>query len=158
MQGWQLGVVANYASGIPFTPFIGFDYAKDLSSDPNPQKPDWATGFNPGNAIVGSPDNWFDANAFVLPPAGDYGNAGRNILRGPDLKMVDVSVFKNTLIGKQNVQLRIEIFNLFNRANFATPVNDGLFSADGTRIPANTRITHTSTTSRQVQLGVKFVF
>ena len=33
VQGWQVGVVANYASGVPFTPFIGFDYAKDLSSD-----------------------------------------------------------------------------------------------------------------------------
>jgi hypothetical protein len=158
LQGWQLGVVANYASGIPFTPFIGFDYAKDLSSDPNPQKPDWAPGFGPSNAVTGSPNNWYNANAFVLPPAGEYGNVGRNSLRGPDLKIVDLSIFKNTLIGKQNLQLRVEIFNLFNRANFATPVTDGLFNTDGTRIPGSTRITHTATTSRQVQLGVKFVF
>jgi hypothetical protein len=158
VQGWQVGVVANYASGVPFTPFIGFDYAKDLSSDPNPQKPDWAPGFDPTNAIVGSPDNWFDANAFVLPPAGAYGNVGRNTLRGPDLKMVDLSIFKNTLVGKQNLQFRVEIFNLFNRDNFATPTLDGLFNPDGTRIPSPARITHTVTTSRQVQLGLKFVF
>jgi len=158
VQGWQLGVVANYASGVPFTPFIGFDYAKDLSSDPNPQKPDWAPGFDPTNAIVGSPDNWFDANAFVLPPAGAYGNVGRNTLRGPDLKMMDLSIFKNTLVGKQNLQFRVEIFNLFNRDNFATPTLDGLFNPDGTRIPSPARITHTVTTSRQVQLGLKFVF
>jgi len=159
VQGWQVGVVANYASGVPFTPFIGFDYAKDLSSDPNPQKPDWAPGFNAGNAGIGSPDNWFDANAFVLPPAGAYGNVERNSLRGPDLKMVDLSIFKNTAVGKQNLQLRIEIFNLFNRANFATPTNAGvLFNTDGTRIPAATQITRTVTTSRQVQFGLKFVF
>src|SRR5439155_18270282 len=78
VQGWQLGVIANIASGIPFTPFIGFDYAKDLSSDPNPQKPDFAAGRNGENAIIGSPDNWFDQTAYVLPPAGEYGNAGRN--------------------------------------------------------------------------------
>ena len=128
VQGWQAGVVANYASGVPFTPFIGFDYAKDLSSDPNPQKPDWAPGFNPGNAIAGSPDNWYNANAFVLPPPGEYGNVGRNTLRGPDLKMVDLSIFKNTQIGRQNLQFRVEIFNLFNRANFATPTVDALFT------------------------------
>ena len=158
VQGWQLGVVANYASGVPFTPFIGFDYAKDLSSDPNPQKPDWAPGFSPDNAIVGAADNWFNANAFILPPAGDYGNVGRNVLRGPNLKMVDLSIFKNTLVGRQNVQFRIEIFNLFNRANFATPNSGALFNPDGTPIPSATQITHTATTSRQVQFGLKFVF
>ena len=157
-QGWQVGVVANYASGIPFTPLIGFDFARDLSSDPNPQKPDWAPGFNPDNAIVGSPDNWFNSSAFVLPPADAYGNVERNSLRGPDLKMVDLSVFKNTPVGKQNLQLRIEIFNLFNRANFATPNATALFNTDGTRIPGATQITHTVTTSRQVQFGLKFVF
>jgi hypothetical protein len=158
VQGWQLGVVANYASGVPFTPFIGFDYAQDLSSDPNPQKPDWAPGFSADNAIVGASDNWFNSNAFILPPAGAYGNVQRNILRGPDLRMVDLSIFKNTRVGRQNVQFRIEMFNLFNRANFATPNSAALFNTDGTRIPAATQITHTATTARQVQLGLKFVF
>ncbi|MEP6813566.1 MAG: hypothetical protein ABI990_11300, partial [Actinomycetota bacterium] len=85
-------------------------------------------------------------------------NVERNSLRGPDLKMVDLSIFKNTPVGKQNLQLRLEIFNLFNRANFATPNSAALFNPDGTRIPSATQITRTSTTSRQVQLGVKFVF
>jgi hypothetical protein len=98
------------------------------------------------------------SNAFVLPPAREYGNVGRNTLRGPDLKLVDLSVFKNTMVGKQNIQFRLEIFNLFNRANFATPNSAALFNPDGTRIPAATQITHTATTSRQVQLGLKFVF
>jgi hypothetical protein len=157
-QGWQVGVVANYASGIPFTPLIGFDHARDLSSDPNPQKPDWAPGFNADNAIIGSPDNWFDSKAFVLPPAGAYGNVERNSLRGPDLKMIDLSIFKNTAVGKQTLQFRIEIFNLFNRANFATPNVVALFNTDGTRIPSATQITRTVTSSRQVQFGLKFVF
>ena len=115
-------------------------------------------GFNASNAIVGSPTNWFDANAFVLPPPGEYGTVGRNSLRGPDLKMVDMSIFKNTFVGKQNLQFRIEIFNLFNRANFATPNSAALFNIDGTRIPDATQITHTATSSRQVQFGIKFVF
>jgi hypothetical protein len=158
-QGWQVGVIANIASGIPFTPYIGFDYAKDLSSDPNPQKPDFAAGRTGESAIIGSPDNWYDATAFVLPPAGEYGTAGRNVVRGPNLKVVDLSLFKNTKIGKQTVQFRAEVFNLLNRANFATPdIGTGLFNIDGSRIPGATRITHTVTTSRQVQLGLKIVF
>ena len=158
LNGWQVGVIGNYATGIPFTPLIGYDYAADGSSDPNPQKPDWAPGRNPGNAITGDPNNWFDATAFVLPPKGEYGNVERNSLRGPDVKMVDVSVFKNTLIGRQNLQFRLEVFNLFNRANFATPNSAALFNADGTRIPNATNIVRTATSSRQVQLGVKFIF
>ncbi|HEV2986356.1 MAG TPA: carboxypeptidase regulatory-like domain-containing protein [Vicinamibacterales bacterium] len=156
--GWQLGVVASYASGIPFTPLIGFDYAKDLSSDPNPQKPDWAPGFNPSSAIIGSPENWFNLNAFVLPPPGEYGTVGRNSLRGPDLKDVDLSILKNTSLAKRNLQFRLEIFNLFNRGNFATPTAAAIFNTDGTIIPSAARVTRTTTTSRQVQLGVKLVF
>jgi hypothetical protein len=157
--GWQVGVIANYASGIPFTPFIGYDYAGDGSSDPNPQKPDWAPGFSADNAIIGDPNNWFNANAFVLPPKGEYGNVGRNSLRGPDLKVVDLSIFKNTSVVRRNLQLRLEIFNLFNRANFATPNSGVLFnSSDGTHVPNATNVVRTTTTSRQVQLGVKFVF
>jgi len=158
VQGWQLGIVANYASGIPFTPFIGYDYALDGSSDPNPQKPDWAPGFNADNAIIGDPNNWYNANAFVLPPPGEYGNVGRNSLRGPDLKMVDLSIFKNTAVGKQMIQFRIEIFNLFDRVNFATPNSAALFNPDGTRIPNATNIIRTASTSRQVQFGLKFMF
>jgi outer membrane receptor protein involved in Fe transport len=158
LKGWQIGTIVNLASGIPFTPYIGFDYAKDLSSDPNPQKPDLATGRTPESAIIGSPDNWYDATAFVLPPPGEYGTAGRNILRGPDLRNVDLSLFKNFRLGQQNLQFRAEMFNVFNRANFATPDVVGLFNPDGTRVPGVTRITHTITTARQVQLGLKVVF
>ncbi|PYQ75731.1 MAG: hypothetical protein DMG01_18275 [Acidobacteria bacterium] len=71
---------------------------------------------------------------------------------------MDLSIFKNALVARQNLQLRLEIFNLFNRANFATPNSAALFNPDGTQIPGATQITHTATTSRQVQLGVKFVF
>ena len=116
-------------------------------------------GFSAGNAIVGSPDNWFNSNAFALPPAGEYGTVGRNVLRGPDLKLVDMSIFKNTMVGKQNIQFRLEIFNLFNRANFASPLtNRTLFNATGAAIPTAGLITSTSTTARQMQLALKVMW
>jgi len=94
----------------------------------------------------------------VLPAKGEYGNVGRNSLRGPDLRDIDLSIFKNTFIGKRNLQFRIEIFNLFDRNNWGTPNNAALFNADGTRIPNATNIVTTATSSRQLQLGLKFVF
>jgi hypothetical protein len=157
-QGWQIGAIFNMASGVPFTPLIGYDYAKDLSSDADMQKPDFAPGRNGSNAILGTPDAWFDPTAFVLPPPGEYGNAGRNSLRGPNLRELDASLFKNTSVFGRNLQLRVEVFNLLNHPNFATPSIAGLFNTDGTPIPGATRITSTVTTARQIQLGVKYVF
>jgi hypothetical protein len=70
---------------------------------------------------------------------------------------VDLALMKNTpLSEKANLQFRAEFFNIFNRPNFADP-NTVLFSR-GRRNGAAGRITRTTTTSRQIQLGLKIVF
>lgn len=64
----------------------------------------------------------FNRAAFTAPPAGTFGNLGRNALRGSNFAQVDFSVFKNTRITENTaLQLRVEFFNLFNRVNFADP-------------------------------------
>ncbi len=156
-RGWQIGVIVNIASAIPFTPYVGFDRAGDRQTDTGMQKPDVNPSFS-GNVLIGSPDNWYDANAFLLPQAGYYGNAGRNTLKGPNLRTVDLSIFKNIPMGRTLLQLRAEAFNVLNRANFGTPDDSALFAANGTRRASATRITNTATTSRQVQLGIKLLF
>ena len=157
-KGWQLSGIATMSSGIPFYPRIGFDWAGDRQSDTDMQRPSWAPGRNPSNAITGRVDEWFDPTAFVLPAAGTFGDVRRNVLRGPNLRVVDFSTFKNQQVGKTVVQFRVEVFNLFNRANLAPPSNAILFKADGTRIPGAGRITALATPARQVQLGLKLLF
>lgn len=57
--------------------------------------------------------------------AGRFGNAGRNIIRGPGQGALDVSAFKNWAVSEQvRLQLRMEAFNVTNHANFGMPVND----------------------------------
>jgi hypothetical protein len=155
-----VNTIVTMASGMPFNPVIGFDRAGDRQSDTDMQRPDWAPGRNPGNAIVGDPNNWFDAAAFVLPPVGFFGDVGRNSLRGPNLRIVDLSLVKNQSLGlgRTIAQFRVEVFNLFNRANFGLPSANGIFLADGSRVPNASQITETATTARQVQLGVKILF
>ncbi len=156
-SGWQIGGIVGLASGVPFTVFNGFDRAGDLQSDATMQKPDLATGAS-NNPILGKPEQWFDPLAFNLPQAGYYGNLGRNTLEGPGLATVDFSFFKNTRVSRSNLQIRLEIFNLFDRANFAPPSDVALFNPDGTRREGVGRITRTSTTARQIQLGMKITF
>jgi len=157
-KGWQVSGIATMSSGIPFHPRVGFDRAGDRQSDTDQQRPDWAAGRNASNAITGRVDEWFDPTAFTLPAAGTFGNVRRNVLRGPDLRVVDFSTFKNQQVGKTTLQFRVEVFNLFNRANFQPPSNPILFNADGTRVPGSGRITALATPARQVQLGLKFLF
>jgi hypothetical protein len=158
-KGWQFSGVASVSSGLPFHPVIGFDRAGDGQSDTDMQRPSWAPGRNASNAITGDVNQWFDPTAFVLPAAGTFGNVTRNSLRGPNLRVVDASVFKNQKLGPTSVQLRLEIFNLFNRNNFAPPSdNIVLFASDGSRVGGAGRITSLVTPARQIQLGAKILF
>ena len=91
LGGWQVSAVANVHSGAPFTPMLDFDNA-DVQSLLTAERPDLVgnpyTGVCPNGARVGTPSCWFNPSAFALPPAGEFGNAGRNILRGPGVRAI----------------------------------------------------------------------
>jgi hypothetical protein len=111
--------------------------------------------------ITGDPNHWFDTSAFTLQPAGTLGNTPRDFLRGPGFANVDLSFVKNQPIaGGTKLQLRLEIFNLFNRANFAVP-NRAVFAGAAANDPVLStagQITRTSNSSRQLQFSAKVVF
>jgi hypothetical protein len=112
-----------------------------------------------GPVILGSPNQWFNPAAFLAPPnaSGFYGNLGRDTLQGPGLGTWDFSVLKATTIREgMNLQFRAELFNLLNRANFNTP-NAVVFTPSGVS-PTAGLITSTSTTSRQLQFGLKLLW
>jgi hypothetical protein len=69
-------------------------------------------------------ERWFDASAFAMPAFGTFGNAGRNIVEGPGLAALNLSVLKNFAVREgTTVQFRAETFNALNRANFDLPQN-----------------------------------
>jgi hypothetical protein len=91
------------------------------------------------------------------------GNGGRNSIRGPGLLDLDFSVFKNNYVRKIsetfNVQFRAEIFNILNHPNFLSPTsNAAVFNQNGALVGGAGLITGTSTTSRQVQFGLKVLW
>src|SRR5262245_62653665 len=161
LKGWQLNNVTTLQSGQPFTVRLGFNRSGNLNttSFSMNERPDLKPGFS-SNPVLGGPDRYWDINAFALPAAGTRGNLGRNTLTGPGLVNVDLSMIKSfPLAAQRSIQARIEIFNLFNRANFAVPSGRIAFTnAAGDVSPTWGRITSTVTTARQVQLGIKYLF
>ena len=73
---------------------------------------------NPG------PDEWFNTAAFAIPAPYTFGNAGRNILRGPGLVTLDASLARQFSFGeKASLQVEAQAFNSLNRVNFNLPQN-----------------------------------
>ncbi len=162
LEGWQLNGIITIASGNPFTVTNGFDRSRIGTIGPfRADRPNLRPGAS-NNPKIGSPDRWFDSSAFELQPAGFLGDLGRNTLIGPGLASFDFALFKTTSIGERaQVQFRAEFFNIFNRANFATPeAPNRVIFTDPRGIPsaAAGRLTNTVTSSRQVQFGLKLIF
>ncbi|HUA21341.1 MAG TPA: carboxypeptidase-like regulatory domain-containing protein [Bryobacteraceae bacterium] len=155
--GWSVSGIGTLQSGLPFTPSLGYNPANDGDSR-NPVRPSYNPAFT-GPIILGGPNEYFNPNAFLPPAPGTYGNVGRDTLYGPGIATVDFSAQKVVKISERvRAQFRAEFFNILNHANFGTP-NPVVFTSAGS-VPAPTAgvITSTSTTSRQIQFGLKVLW
>jgi hypothetical protein len=151
--GWQLNSTTSWQSGLPFTP--------TLSSCP---------GTNAGPCrpnLVGDPtaDNqsrnqWFVGGVgagtpWEVPGQGQFGNAGRNSLRGPSFWQSDLSLFKKFgLTESTRVEFRAEAFNIFNHVNLGLP-NSQVNDANAGRI---TSLQFPNARMRQWQFGARLLF
>ena len=155
VRGWSVGALIRARSGAPFSVNTG-GLERGLQPDA-PDYPDVCPGAS-ANPVLGGPARYFDPTAFCLQPLGVIGNAPRNSVVGPGSATVDLVVSRSLqFAASRSLQLRIEVFNLLDRANFALP-QAGIFNADGSYRSDAGRITSTVGTPRQMQLGVKFVF
>jgi hypothetical protein len=177
-EGWQLSTIFSAATGTPFSERVSGRNAPDLSRSTGGQRPDPILNRDNSNTVsgtstgcgsvksgtpLGTPDLYFDPCAFVLPPAGFYGIAGRNTLLGPGYENLDFSLLKSTPLGIKEgsrLEFRAEFFNLLNRANFALPGSSlqVLNPTNGQYIAGAGRINSTITPSRQMQFGMKIIF
>ena len=105
------------------------------------------------------PSRQFNPAAFSQPPAGRLGDAGRNILNGPAALNWDFSLFKNFNVGEgQTVQVRAEMFNMFNTPQFNNPGGHYVFPNFG-----NSTSTHSVPftgfgSNRQIQFALRYSF
>ncbi len=127
-NGWVANALMSFHGGQPFTVFAdgdvsgtgeGFDRAVQIA---DPQK--GYQGEHPGA-------NWLNPAAFTNAASGSFGTTRRNGYYGPGYNDVDLSVFKDVRFGERiALQLRAEMFNVFNRVNYAPPA-EGYVSVNG---------------------------
>ena len=97
-------------------------------------------------------DSWFDKTAFQAVTSGTFGNSGRNILRGPGLFNTDIAVQRRFAItGQTAIELRWEVFNLFNATELGLPETNISNAAVAT-------ITRLAGDARVMQFALRLVF
>ena len=149
--GWQANTIVTLQTAQPFTPVMAIDNSNtgqfqdrpDLIGDP------YAPG--PNCPETRTPNCWVNPAAFARPALYAFGNSGRNSLRGPGYKNIDLSFTKNTAIGaRQQLQVRVETFNLLIWDNYDIPNRTALTPNFGRVFSAGP--------PRQIQLGVRVMF
>ncbi len=186
-SGWEFGGIFEVSDGTPFTPLIGGDplvMSGDAFDMPNrvpgcnPAQggfnylgPNPAKCFTLPTAPASLASQCVDFPGAVAPPpsgqvycANLLGTAGRNSVIGPRIVNFDMSLVKNTHVTRIseafNVQFRVEVFNIFNHSNFNSPTDHNVIF-DSTGALADSQVGQTSqtaTTSRQMQLALKFIW
>ena len=162
--GWTVGAIANARSGLPVPVLVGRNdivYVDGSGTVWNnaavgrtavintpgggasrsTRRPDLVAGVDPflksGGLLFLNPA------AFATPAPGKFGNLERNSIHGPGTQQIDMVIVKRIGTNRgPNMELRAEIFNLFNRDNFSNPVgtlpNALPSGAAGTTPAANT--------------------
>jgi hypothetical protein len=146
--GWRVNTIVAMRSGSPFTVNLGVDQA-NIGAGPA-QRPDQLGDPNLPSG-QSTPERWFDTAAFGLPAPFTFGSASRNSVIGPGFANLDVALAKNwALRGSSALELRWEVFNVFNRANFDLP--DRIFGT-----PNFGRI-FSAAAPREMQFAVRLAF
>jgi hypothetical protein len=146
-EGWAVSAITMYHSGDPLDIRVS---ASRLNT---------GTGNWPDNSCgtvrtIGTVEQWFDTSCFSDPAPFQFGNYEIGDARGPSVFNTDLSAFKRTAIGRTTFELRIDVFNLFNRAHFATPTGGNITFGNA----AFGRINNTRLTPREAQIGLRLLF
>ena len=120
-NGWEANGTLSLHGGQPFSVVAS---SNTSGNGENADRAFLAPGVNPfagvSHKLVDGSVQWFNPTAFVDPAQGTYSTTGRNKFYNPGYEDLDLSVFKNTKITERvSTQLRVEMFNVFNRVNLA---------------------------------------
>ena len=162
LGGWQFSGIGTARTGLPVNVVLNRANSAlpDRYSVAGSERPNLVPGVPltpPGGQ---TPQDWINPAAFAVPASGTFGNAGRNLVRAPRLWQADTALAKRILVTERlDVQIRAEVFNLFNRAQYGSPQANlsSLLNFGVITTPVNAGATG-SGTPRQWQFGLRVRF
>ena len=164
LGGWEFSATGSARSGTPVNIVLtraasAVPDGLSLENGSSFQRPNYVGGVSlvPANQNI---NNWINAAAFTTPADGTWGNAGRNLVRGPDFWQADSALSRDFKLTERFVAvLRIEGFNIFNRAQYGNP-NGNFSSASFGRITTtiNGSSPTGSGTPREFQVAMRLRF
>jgi len=151
LRNLESGAIVTMQSGQPFTPVLRFDNSNtgNTGQQAGSDRPNLV-----GDPHLANPSRnlWFNTAAFAIPAPYTFGSAGRNILRGPGLATVDLSLSRRFHIAERaSATLGVQAFNMLNRENLNLPQ---LYADDAT----NFGKIFSAKPPRQVQMALRFSF
>ena len=145
--GWQLSALFTASTGTPITPYYTSNNSGTLN---NEDRPNVVAGEDPNNGPM-TPHQFFNVAAFAPAAPGTFGDAGRNIINGPNLVDLDTSLVRNFRIKERlNFSIRGQFYNTFNHPNFNYPNAQYGTSAFGTITSAQD--------PRELEIAARLVF
>ncbi len=156
--GWDVSSIIAAQTGYPFTVTSASDFSNTNSGSPRPDRT--CSGEGPKTLT-----DWFNLSCFPVAAlqqalasgAPRFGDSGRNILTGPGLVDVDLSLIKRFAIAERlKAEFRADAFNLFNHPNFALP--NAVIGSSSAGIISNTVPLGSTGYNREIQVGMSVTF
>ena len=170
LERWSLTDIVEARTGMPLNVIYSRSSSTVATGYTTNQRPNLVPGVSltpsGGKSIRGTTENWINPAAFTAVPNSGYGDAQRNIARGPNLWQTDLGLSKRIPLSERvQLQFRCEAFNLFNRAQYSLPLEEIWLPASATA-PASIepQVSTASTTPigtgtpREIQFALRMQF
>lgn len=160
LDDWQVSGIASFVSGAPNGIALSFNYTTDITGSPT----DGARVVVLQNPVLPKSERtWnrnFNTDAFGPPAVGTFGNAPKDVIRGPGINNWDISAFKNFHVPweKIKLQFRGEFYNAFNHTQYSAVDTSARFDRLGNQINTGFGQFTSARQPRRIQLALRATF
>jgi Carboxypeptidase regulatory-like domain len=160
---WEATSTLVARTGFPINVLISRKANAVPDGNTTDQRPDLVPGVSltpPGGSSIGE---WINPAAFAVPAAGVFGDAPRDLFRGPGAWQIDMGLSKHIPVTERvGLQFRTEFFNIFNHPQYGLPLatfNGSGFGGIINNVNTNTPISPVGTgTPREIQFSLRVAF
>jgi hypothetical protein len=160
---WELSSTALARTGFPVNVLVNRSSASVPDGNSTSPRPDLVPGVSltpPGGKTIAE---WINPAAFAMPATGTFGDAPRDVARGPGAWQIDLGATKRVRLGERGfLEFRSEFFNVFNHPQYGLPQSTFGIPGFGSIIQTVNTTTPVSPvgsgTPREMQFAVRIGF